>query len=160
MTAPYYDDDVGERAARDSDGKVYYVPSNMKYGEWRRKQNEMIEKSAFERYNKGINISPSQFGKKAGKHASDFGLSPRDSDSRKKLEDIIEDIVTNREHVVPGTWRGQGEMLKDGNRASGPVDFIINGDDVVVAKDGEFITILKNGITNGSVKKALKEAGK
>ncbi len=34
-TAPYFDDDdFGERAARDADGNVYYVPSNMTYKEW------------------------------------------------------------------------------------------------------------------------------
>jgi SPP1 gp7 family putative phage head morphogenesis protein len=34
-TVPYFDDDFGERAARDADGNTYYVPSNMKYGEWK-----------------------------------------------------------------------------------------------------------------------------
>lgn len=33
-TVPYFDDDFGERAARDADGKTYYVPSNMTYKEW------------------------------------------------------------------------------------------------------------------------------
>lgn len=34
-TAPAIDEEIiGERAARDADGNVYYVPSNMKYGEW------------------------------------------------------------------------------------------------------------------------------
>jgi hypothetical protein len=34
VTAPYFDDDFGERAARGADGEVYYVPSAMKYPEW------------------------------------------------------------------------------------------------------------------------------
>ncbi|TKI66631.1 phage head morphogenesis protein [Lysinibacillus mangiferihumi] len=36
-TAPYFADefDISERAARDADGKVYYVPSDMKYHEWK-----------------------------------------------------------------------------------------------------------------------------
>jgi SPP1 gp7 family putative phage head morphogenesis protein len=34
-TVPYFDDDFGERAARDADGKTYYVPSNMTYKEWK-----------------------------------------------------------------------------------------------------------------------------
>lgn len=36
-TAPYFDDDfdvVGERAARDSDGKTYYVPADTTYKQW------------------------------------------------------------------------------------------------------------------------------
>ncbi|MCX7715033.1 MAG: minor capsid protein [Clostridia bacterium] len=32
-TAPYFEDDFGERAARDAEGKTYYVPSDMKYKE-------------------------------------------------------------------------------------------------------------------------------
>lgn len=34
VTAPYFDDD-SSRAARGKDGKTYYVPSSMKYEEWR-----------------------------------------------------------------------------------------------------------------------------
>lgn len=35
-TVPYFDDDfgIGERAARDADGKTYYVPADMKYHDW------------------------------------------------------------------------------------------------------------------------------
>lgn len=37
-TVPYFDDEfsLGERAARDEAGNTYYVPSNMKYGEWKK----------------------------------------------------------------------------------------------------------------------------
>lgn len=36
-TAPAIDEDIiGERAARDAEGEVYYVPSNMKYPEWKK----------------------------------------------------------------------------------------------------------------------------
>ena len=36
-TAPYFDDEFakGERAARDTDGKTFYVPSDMTYKEWK-----------------------------------------------------------------------------------------------------------------------------
>lgn len=36
-TVPYFDDDFGERAARDADGNTYYVPSDMTYAEWKEK---------------------------------------------------------------------------------------------------------------------------
>lgn len=38
VTVPYFDDDfdVGERAARDEDGKTYYVPADMTYPEWKK----------------------------------------------------------------------------------------------------------------------------
>lgn len=37
-TVPYFDDEfnIGERAARDEDGKTYYVPDSMKYPEWKK----------------------------------------------------------------------------------------------------------------------------
>lgn len=35
VTAPYFDDDFGSRAARDVDGKTYYVPSDMNYKDWK-----------------------------------------------------------------------------------------------------------------------------
>lgn len=38
-TAPFFDDEFefGERAARNTEGKTYYVPSNIKYNEWQEK---------------------------------------------------------------------------------------------------------------------------
>ena len=35
-TCPHYDDMDGERAARTADGKVYYVPANMNYTDWKK----------------------------------------------------------------------------------------------------------------------------
>ena len=34
-TIPHFDDNEGERAARDREGKTYYVPNNMTYPEWK-----------------------------------------------------------------------------------------------------------------------------
>lgn len=34
-TCPYFDDMDGERAARNADGEVYYVPADMKYKDWK-----------------------------------------------------------------------------------------------------------------------------
>ena len=38
VTVPYFDDEfsLGERAARDEDGNTYYVPSDMKYKDWKK----------------------------------------------------------------------------------------------------------------------------
>lgn len=35
-TCPYYDDMEGERAARNADGEVYYVPANMTFTQWKK----------------------------------------------------------------------------------------------------------------------------
>lgn len=36
-TVPWFDDNYSKRAARGADGKVYYVPGDMKYSEWKEK---------------------------------------------------------------------------------------------------------------------------
>lgn len=36
-TVPYFEDEDGERAARDKDGNTYYVPADMTYPEWYKK---------------------------------------------------------------------------------------------------------------------------
>lgn len=60
-TVPYFDenfDEVSERAARDEEGKTYYVPENMKYEEWKEsleketKVKFSMEESDDIRYNK------------------------------------------------------------------------------------------------------------
>ncbi|HHM5930179.1 TPA: hypothetical protein ACRNKP_005927 [Pseudomonas aeruginosa] len=66
--------------------------------------------------------------------------------------DKIQDIGNNPEKVILGKFAGQGS---GGTR--GDVFFRIKGDDVVVTKpDGTFVTIMKDGINNTSVKNALK----
>jgi len=47
-TIPYFPDNFGERAARNADGEVYYVPSDMKYAEWKEK---FVEQPAQMQYN-------------------------------------------------------------------------------------------------------------
>lgn len=37
VTVPYFDDNYGERVARGKGGKVYYVPSDMTYKQWKEK---------------------------------------------------------------------------------------------------------------------------
>ena len=88
-----------------------------------------------------------QFGKKVGKHAADFGLDPSSAEDRVKFLDIIEDIRNNATEQRIGDWRGQEDE----------VIFHIKGNDVVITnQSGEFITILKGGISNVRVKNARK----
>ena len=42
-TIPYFDDNYGERIARDNDGKVYYIPSNITFKEW---ENRYVNKAS------------------------------------------------------------------------------------------------------------------
>ena len=55
-TAPYFDDEfsLGERAARDAEGKTYYVPSDMTYKEWKGKQDEFKQETTQKSQNNNI----------------------------------------------------------------------------------------------------------
>ncbi len=93
----------------------------------------------------GIRISDRQFGRKIAKHAADYGLEPNNPIHRAQLRHIIEQIGTFPDAIVEGTFRGQGR-----------VKFFIKGKDVVVTTlSNEFVTILKDGINNLSVRRAL-----
>ncbi|MFR4352452.1 MAG: phage minor capsid protein [Roseburia sp.] len=89
-----------------------------------------------------------QYGKKIGKHAQDFGLDASKEADRLKMEHIIADIVSNKDEIRIGSWRGQHD----------DVLFFVKGNDVVITKtDGEFVTILKDGVKNSA---GVKNAGK
>ena len=78
-------------------------------------------------------------------NAIDYGLDAANAADREILRDIIRDISNNNDNIVQGTFRGH----------DGVVDFFIKGDDVVVGQGGQFITLLKDGITNPAVVRAL-----
>ena len=64
------------------------------------------------------------------------------------MEHIIADIVSNKDEIRIGSWRGQHD----------DVLFFVKGNDVVITKtDGEFVTILKDGVKNSA---GVKNAGK
>lgn len=105
-----------------------------------------------------LTTTTKQLGKKVGKHAADFGLDPSNQEDRDFLIKIIMDIVTYPDCIIKGTWRGQGKMTSDGKQHDGEVDFVIKASDVVVAKEGEFITIIKDGIhTSTRIKRSYEE---
>lgn len=94
-----------------------------------------------------INISDKQFGKKIGKHTKEYGLNPQSSKDRKWMRHMILNIVENANDIRKGNWRGQDQEVL----------FYIKQNDVVVAKEnGEFITILKDGVGNERIKNARK----
>ncbi|WP_132351956.1 hypothetical protein [Photorhabdus khanii] len=81
-----------------------------------------------------------------------FGGNASNATDRKMLLDKINDIGNNADKTIPGVFAGQGP-----NGTRGGVFFKIKGNDVVVTKpDGTFVTILKDGVNNTSVKNALK----
>lgn len=98
--------------------------------------------------NKGIIKTSKQFGKKIGKHASDFGLDPTSETDRRKMEQILDDIYFNHtEPIKTGKWRGQEDEV---------LFYIKNEDVLILKKDRQFVTVLKGGADNGRVKDARK----
>lgn len=58
-TVPYFADNfgvIGERAARGADGKTYYVPADMSYGEWKESFAGGGDKSGLQKIGKGGTI--------------------------------------------------------------------------------------------------------
>lgn len=96
--------------------------------------------------NKPFVITDAQLGKKIGRHILDFGLDPQKKEDRDKFTSIICDIVKNHNQPLKiGDWRGQADETL----------FFIKDLNVVVTKqNGEFVTILKGGVTNARVKRA------
>lgn len=94
-----------------------------------------------------VTISERQFGRKIGKHAGDFGLDPSNPAHRVQLRHLISLTVASPDRVVEGTLRGQGV-----------VKFFVRGEDVVVTTaSNECVTILKGGIQNRAVRRAMGE---
>lgn len=55
-TVPYFDENfgqIGERAARDADGKTYYIPANMTYKEWKETFVDGGDKSGLDKSSEG-----------------------------------------------------------------------------------------------------------
>lgn len=94
-----------------------------------------------------LQFTDAQFGKKIGKHTSDFGMDPSNNEDREAMRTIIKNIADHADERFYGEWRGQEY----------PVLFHVKGDDVVIeSKNGEFVTILKGGTTNARVENARK----
>lgn len=105
-----------------------------------------------------LNTTSKQFGKKIGKHATDYGLDPSKKEDRIFLMHRIQEIAASPDYVIPGTWRGQGKIKEDGKQQDGVVDYVIKDSDVIVAKDGNFITIIRDGIhASGRIKRIYEE---
>jgi len=93
-----------------------------------------------------LNVDSKQFGMKIGKHAEDYGLDPSNPAHREQMRHIINDTIGNYTEMRRGTWPGQ----------NGEVTFYIRGNDVVIANGMNFVSILKDGVTNAKVMRARR----
>jgi hypothetical protein len=97
-----------------------------------------------------LTISNSQWGTKSAQHMRDFDLDVSNPAHRQQFRDMVENMGSNPDQVVTGTFSGGGPT---GRR---DVLFYVQGNDVVVTSPaGEFVTVLQNGVTNPNVVRAL-----
>src|SRR5262249_36206642 len=90
-----------------------------------------------------LQIDSGQFGKKVGKHASDFGLDPASPADRATVRARIEDIVANADEVREGNWN---ELRQGGG--TGYLFFRKNDDVVRTKADDTFVTVMGGGASN------------
>jgi len=102
--------------------------------------------------NAAFSVNNAQLGKKIGKHVEDFGGNASNPADRQRVLNIINDIASHPDKVIVGKFAGQGAGV---GASRGDVFFRIKGNDVVTRPDGSFVTILKDGINNTSVKNVL-----
>lgn len=101
--------DSGMRAARDDDGKVYYVPGNMKYSEWKKKfvdnsRSNVIKRAAKENEIRGIiNLRPEPISLKR------YGFDDEHINKERKHNVTKEDAqqFVNNALVAFSRWNGQ-----------------------------------------------------
>jgi hypothetical protein len=93
-----------------------------------------------------LHINEKQFGKKLGKHASDWGLNPSNVDDRSAFRTKIIEIVDDRDDVTRVIWYDKEEWA------------FRKGNDVVLVRDnGEFHTIMKDGADNRRLTNGAKD---
>lgn len=109
-TCPYYDDMEGERAARNADGEVYYVPANMTFTQWKKAFVDGVKDGLTAVVTDAIiNItfeSPELLTSHYEKHQGEFGditeaeyLDKANQLYREALSDDVEQIMRSDESI-------------------------------------------------------------
>jgi len=101
---------------------------------------------------RNLRIDDQQFGAKFGRHFLEFKLDPTQPAARQWFREHIEQIFSSPDKIKTGFFRGQGEMLAQGSHGEGRVYFFIKSRDVVVTDlSFNYVTILKDGVSNKRV---------
>jgi len=100
-----------------------------------------------------MSISDAQWGKKISYHMRDFDLDVSNPKDRETFRIFVENIGGSPDQVTSGKFRGLGS-----NGTIGDALFYIKNNDVVVTTpNGQFVTILENGLNNNRfVRESLK----
>jgi hypothetical protein len=94
-----------------------------------------------------LTVDDKQFGKKFGKHAQDYGINPGSPEARQWFRDEIHRIYDDPDRTFEVDWRGQ----------EGKPVALLKGDDILLLKkNGEFITLMKDGVNNERVREGVR----
>ena len=107
-TIPYFDDNFGERVARDSDGKIYYVPSDMKYPEWK-------EKYVDGNLSNSNNSKDSSNSKDIEKHDKKSLLEQKLALARQEIEQERNKQVIEQEKIEPNLTKIENSIIIEDN---------------------------------------------
>lgn len=97
-TAPYFKDNKGERAARGENGKTYHVPSDMKYGDWKKVYvDKTITPEAWQRARQNGIIKQDTLKEKIQKIKDQSKGAYTEADIKFTGELVQKDLVLNRQ---------------------------------------------------------------
>ena len=124
-TCPAYDDMDGERAARNAEGKVYYVPANMTYKDWEAAFVDGGAKTGLTAaVVKAVRDYTSEFGKKFGKDHYDQIRDKVDACSNPDLQAVWDKYegkikVAKADHTGGAYCQGDNIYVNIGSDAKG-----------------------------------------
>lgn len=121
ITCPYFNDEwsKGERIARGEDGKAYYVPDDMKYGEWKKKYVDKADKSGIIKDEK-IKLTEIIT---EGKEAEDKGEKIPE---KNKSDDILKQKIRTEYNLQIHDGR-QGKHIKGSSNYIDGNSYLLNG---------------------------------
>ena len=94
---------------------------------------------------RGVKIGARRLAKQLRQLGASLGLDPDEPADRRRFRRMVTEFAPSAETIVSGSFRRQGEA-----------DFFVKGREVLVAREGRFVTILKDGIDDPDVRRALR----
>ena len=130
-TAPYFDDNFTERAARDAEGKTYYVPDDVKYQEWKKDFVDGDDLSGYDVYEaNGTTHYKKQTPPEPPKPPKKEYLTKKKLQANIANADVQLENLQNQFKTVSGGWT-YDEAIKD----FGSLEDFADGDELIKMQD-------------------------
>lgn len=130
-TAPYFDDNFTERAARDAEGKTYYVPDDVKYQEWKKDFVDGDDLSGYDVYEaNGTTHYKKQTPPEPPKPPKKEYLTKKKLQANIANADVQLEDLQNQFKTLSGGWT-YDEAIKD----FGSLEDFADGDELIKMQD-------------------------